>query len=242
MRYQFGVLAILVVITLLAGGMRLSPVEASPLSAPASTTSAGCAIMNDPELDAVYGISPWISTQFFAGETLIIKGTLGYHLAGTILVLVIRDDSDNVLAEIHDNEGPLLYSVQFTFETNAVVKLFWQETAKRNFTWDVSCISPSEMDPDMGALPGSDMVTLPDTAVSGKFVSTTALYWAPKPGAVTDAVMKAGQTLWVLGVDSTGQYYQVVLSGKYLWVPVWTMAPNPDQVWLSHPLPTTVVD
>jgi hypothetical protein len=90
--------------------------------------------------------------------------------------------------------------------------------------------------------PGRDMVEIPSQAVVGAFVENTALLFSPDANAASDNVMTIGQTLWVLGVDSSGQYYQVLLSGDKYWVPVSSMGPNFDDVWNGTPLPTTVVD
>jgi hypothetical protein len=32
-----------------------------------------------------------------------------------------------------------------------------------------------------------------------------------------------------------------MMAGKFFWVPVQTMGPNPDEVWKSRPLPTVVI-
>jgi len=102
---------------------------------------------------------------------------------------------------------------------------------------------PAEEEPEeVVPGPGPDMVPLPEGAVVGKFVEDSLLYFAPDFEASTDLTMPAGKTLWVLGVDASGQFYHVVLSGKYLWAPVSAMAPNDDNVWLSEPLPTDVVE
>jgi hypothetical protein len=90
-------------------------------------------------------------------------------------------------------------------------------------------------------LPGPDMVPIPATAVVGSFVSTTPIYFAPQLDAGTDIVMEAGKTAWVYGVDTSGAFYRVMLSGKFFWVPVSTMGPNYDDVWQGRPLPTEVV-
>jgi hypothetical protein len=91
------------------------------------------------------------------------------------------------------------------------------------------------------SLPGPDMVDIPSTAVVGAFVVTTPIYFAPQADAATTTVMEAGKTLWVYGVDASGKFYKVMMSGKFFWVPVSTMGPNYDAVWQGHPLPTDVV-
>lgn len=90
--------------------------------------------------------------------------------------------------------------------------------------------------------PGPDMVPIPDSAVVGKFLAWTPLYYLPHLDAPTDYNMEPGQSLWVFGVDASGQFYQVLLSGKLIWAPVESMGPNYDAVWNGTPLPTTVVE
>ncbi len=91
--------------------------------------------------------------------------------------------------------------------------------------------------------PGPDMVPIPAGSVVGKFVTTTTLYYAPDFAAVTypPAVMDAGKTLWVIGTDKSVQFYQVLLSGTFYWVPVETVGPNDDSLWRNTPLPTQIV-
>jgi hypothetical protein len=89
--------------------------------------------------------------------------------------------------------------------------------------------------------PGPDMIDLPEWAVVGTFTQMTPLYYDPAQGATSDSTMDSGQSLWVLGLDDTGAFYQVVLSGQYLWVPVGTIGPTYSAPWNGYPLPTEVV-
>lgn len=88
---------------------------------------------------------------------------------------------------------------------------------------------------------GNDMIDLPDTAVVGSFVDYTPLYYLPVEGATSDYAMEPGKTLYVFGVDATGKFYKVLMSGEFYWVPVDKMGPNFDDVWRGTPLPTNVV-
>jgi hypothetical protein len=91
--------------------------------------------------------------------------------------------------------------------------------------------------------PGPDMVALPAQAVVGQFVKSTPIYFAPSADAAHPSmVMEAGKTLWVLGVDASGGFFKVLLSGQPFWVPVDSMGPNYDDVWNGTPLPGTVVE
>jgi hypothetical protein len=94
---------------------------------------------------------------------------------------------------------------------------------------------------DAPPVPGPDMINLPAWAVVGTFTQTTLLYYDPAQGATSDSTMDVGQSLWVLGLDETGAFYEVVLSGQYLWVPVGTIGPTYSDPWNGRPLPTEVV-
>ena len=96
--------------------------------------------------------------------------------------------------------------------------------------------------PTFGAIAGCEAaLPLTTDSVVGAFVTDADLYWSP--GKLTDpiATITAGNTAWVLGVDSTGSYYKIVWVCQLLWVPVSTMGPNFDKVWNGSPLPTAVV-
>jgi len=90
-------------------------------------------------------------------------------------------------------------------------------------------------------VPGPDMVVIPATAAVGTFVAETPCYGSPDPGAATSIIIPAGKTAWVFGVDDGGDFYLVMLAGKFFWVPVATMGPNYDALWGGRPLPFEVV-
>jgi len=79
-------------------------------------------------------------------------------------------------------------------------------------------------------------------AVVGSFVDDAILHFAPWEGATSQYVMAAGKTAWVLGVDETGAFYQVIWGCEHHWVLVETMGPNYDEVWQGHALPTEIVE
>ena len=85
-------------------------------------------------------------------------------------------------------------------------------------------------------------VNIPETAVVGAFASTTAVYWKPGSLVNPEVEIEQGKTAWVLGMDANGQYYKILWSCQYLWVPVGTVGPNFDMVWKGTPLPTNVVE
>ena len=84
-------------------------------------------------------------------------------------------------------------------------------------------------------------MALPEGSAVGQFVANALTYW--RPGDLTNPLVTipAGKTAWVLGMDETGQYYKIIWACNYLWVPISTMGPNPDQVWNNTPLPTGIV-
>jgi len=86
--------------------------------------------------------------------------------------------------------------------------------------------------------PGVDMVALPEGSAVGTFLFATPLYYAPASGAVTNVVIEAGKSLWVTGLSKDGLFYQVVLSGQFLWVPVEALAPTNSAPWNGVPLPS----
>ena len=97
--------------------------------------------------------------------------------------------------------------------------------------------------PDADAsAPGPDMVPIPPQAVVGTFTTATPLHYTPALDGASSYVMEAGQSLWVLGVDETGTFYQVLLSGNTYWVPVANIGPTYDEVWGGAPLPTEVIE
>lgn len=64
-------------------------------------------------------------------------------------------------------------------------------------------------------------------------------YYAP--GQLAPGVFLNPGTYWVIGLDESEEFYQVLLSCQYLWVPVGVMQPNFDRVWQGRPLPTLII-
>ncbi len=91
-------------------------------------------------------------------------------------------------------------------------------------------------------LPGPDMVYMPSWSVMGRFVEDTELLYAPDLLAGTGKFIEAGKSLWVLGLDESGEFRQVVFSGGYYWVPVDSMAPIDEAPWYGRGLPGEIVD
>jgi hypothetical protein len=93
------------------------------------------------------------------------------------------------------------------------------------------------------SVPGCDQFISLQDAVVGLFLTTTDAYWKPSFDSLTNPVItiEEGKTLYVFGVDKSGTFAKVLLVCTFLWVPRGTVGPNPDDVWLSTPLPTRVV-
>ncbi len=89
--------------------------------------------------------------------------------------------------------------------------------------------------------PGPDMIPIPEHAVVGTLLRTTPVYYAPDPLAVGTIELETPMTLWVFGIDQSGEFYLAMLAGKTFWLPVDAVGPNYDEVWNGKPLPTTVV-
>ena len=85
-------------------------------------------------------------------------------------------------------------------------------------------------------------VPIPASAVVGRVLQDTLVYWAPRPDALVPMVLPAGKTVWVLGLDTGGRYYKIAWVDAYLWVPREALGPNPDPIWHGMPLPTAVVE
>jgi hypothetical protein len=191
-----------------------------------------CAALNDPRMDNLWALtatggpgSP--STTMYAGETIHVSAGPPVALYPTEINLFIND---TVIATAPYPGG----SITYTLPTDMLVWAVGAHTGSQanGVTWDISCRS---------AAVGRDMIHIPSQAAVGTFLDWTMLLGSPTPGGVSEYWMAPGQTLYVFGLDSTGQFYQVLLSGDLYWVPVTSMGPNYDRVWNGTPLPTTVV-
>ena len=103
-------------------------------------------------------------------------------------------------------------------------------------------VESGDLAPESVPVAGPDMVYIPETAVVGTFTANTALYFDANAECASAHQMSEGQTLWVLGINEAGTFYQVLLSGQTYWVPVNNIGPNYDNVWHGTPLPTVIVD
>ncbi|MBP8972553.1 MAG: hypothetical protein KBH93_01645 [Anaerolineae bacterium] len=110
-------------------------------------------------------------------------------------------------------------------------------------TPDGGCFAIDNIQTSLTALPGCDMLLpIPATAVGGTFVADAPLYWAPGKLTSPLVTITAGNSARVLGLDASGQYYQIIWVCDLVWVPTATLGPNYDAVWNGAPLPTGVVE
>ena len=108
-----------------------------------------------------------------------------------------------------------------------------------DITYVMSASGSGAISPNTG--PGPDMIPIPDYAVVGALLRSTPVYYAPDPAAVGTVELEVPMTLWVFGLDQSGQFYLTMLAGRKFWLPVEVLGPNYDDVWHGRPLPTTVV-
>jgi hypothetical protein len=78
-------------------------------------------------------------------------------------------------------------------------------------------------------------------AVVGRLNANTQALWAPSFRAPTDTILEVGTTWWVLGTDTSGRFYEILVSCQPVWVPASAMGPNFDEVWNGRPLPSDVI-
>jgi hypothetical protein len=181
----------------------------------------------------------FVFDTFYMGETITVDITL----AGATQV-DLRIPQPTVVDSLFAN-GQLSYT--FPADTYiAGMDLIVVGPAGFYYTWHCTA-APEVPVVEVEAVveepvPGPDMVAIPVGAVVGTFTTTTALYWSPDAADATSDVMLVGQSLWVYGLDSSGAFYQVLLSGKTYWVPVGAVGPTFDAVWNGTPLPTTIVE
>ncbi len=114
------------------------------------------------------------------------------------------------------------------------------------FNWSDSVFAQDGV-PYPGASEPGCQIDIPAGSVVGAFLADTPLYWTPEEGGTSGEyhighTAKVPKTAWVIGQDESEQYYKIVWSCQYLWVPKDTMGPNFDEVWEGTPLPTRIVD
>jgi len=230
-----------------------------PLVAPASAGTvnfSGTLDGSDPTMPVVF-ISPPVCTG--QGATLVAYEskqftvdtagvyTFSLTLTGNLSMYLFAGSFNPAAAfptcVAADNADPIEFSYGLVPGTTYFAVVFDDSFTQDGGTYTATISGPGNI--LLGGAaggPGPDMIPLPPTAVVGAFVVSTPIYFAPRADAVTTIIMEAGKTVWVFGLDESGQYYKAAISGQYFWVPRHTLGPNYDEVWLGRPLPTITVE
>ena len=216
---KFHLLAFAAIFVVLLGSTSFAPSVAQS----AATLSPGCQKLNDPFWDGHYGLGLMPGYDFWAGEGIIMRAT--NDPSATTITL-------NVHGQTVDT-SPFPGAVSYVFPEDVVSESLDWIVDIGDADWTVSC-SP----------PGCDtFVSMTPNAVVGRFTADAPTYWAPGELVKPQVTIPAGKTAWVLGMDASGNYYQIVWACDKLWVPVSSMGPNVgDPVWDGAPLPTDVVE
>jgi len=178
-----------------------------------------------------------------AGETITVRLDCA---PGSPLdpYLQLFSSSMTLLADADDNGGPCLhwYSAYIVFTAPASDTYIIRATS-----FDYA-VGPSWNPGPNGAYiltisseGWCNPVAIPAGSVVGTFLTDTVAHWAPGKQTEPPVVFTAGKTAWVVGIDESGEYYQLAYLCNYLWVPVESMGPNYDAVWNGTPLPTGAV-
>lgn len=94
---------------------------------------------------------------------------------------------------------------------------------------------PCEPDPICG-------IAYTNAAVVGSLPFNQQAYWAP--GKLATGVSVNAGTYWVNGIgtaENGAEFYQIIVSCQYLFVPVAAMQPSYEPPWSGEALPTTAI-
>jgi hypothetical protein len=202
---------------------------------------------------------------FVSASTTCQEGTFSFRAgeSGSPALSGPTLSGPNVLVEVVDGQGTLLgtkeYSVPYTGGLYHGT-IGYSQTPVESVTFELYAypqVSPgmtgaSQLParlyladtvtiPDPCASPGCDQLIPMDGAVMGLFRADAPAYSVPGQLVMPPVTIQAGKTLYVFGQDASEQYYQVLLVCTFLWVPKNTLAPDPEPLWHSTPLPTTIV-
>ena len=214
--YLLGFVAVLVV---LLGSTNLAPSVAQG----AAALSPGCQALNDPFFDShPYGSGVVAGYEFWAGEGIVMRAT--NDPSATTITLTVHSQTVST--------SPFPGAVGYTFPENVASETVRWSVDAGLADWAVSCSAP-----------GCDAyVNMTPNAAVGRFTADAPTYWAPGELIDPPVTISAGKTAWVLGMDASGSYYQIIWACDKLWVPANAIAPNVgDPVWSGVPLPTDVV-
>lgn len=89
-----------------------------------------------------------------------------------------------------------------------------------------------------GVVNGTCNLSIPAGSVVGEAPLGAQIFYAP--GQATNLTLNPG-TYWVVGQDTSGEFYKIVLSCQFIWVPVASMQPSYQAPQNGAPLPTRVV-
>lgn len=215
----------------------------------------------------VVAVVVWIPTaQASTYEGTVEITCTGFTASGTGAHILDRDNTgigqEALRIVAYDGAGTTLFTLSYSnslgsYAGGIIGTTPWTTPPAYNpITWELWSLSGNGLNTQLdvraigecAGLPylpvaGCDlMMPVPPTAVGGTFVASAPVYWAP--GKLTDPVLTipVGSTARVIGVDASGDYYKIVWSCDFLWVPVETVGPNYDNVWNGKPLPTDVVE
>lgn len=88
--------------------------------------------------------------------------------------------------------------------------------------------------------PSCPLASIPPGSVVGRLSAIAQLYY--EPGLASPGLFLPGGTAWwVTGLDSTGEYYQIIIACQRMWVEADLMGANFDSPWFGFPLPTTSI-
>ncbi len=164
--------------------------------------------------------------------------------------------TEQVRIDVFDGAGTVIYTVTFsnalaTYAAGLIDTTAYSTAPQYNpITVVVTSLAGNDL-PEVSTvigtgscagLPtyGNACIALTPDAVVGDMPFSTQAYYAP--GKAANGVVLNPGTYWVLGEDESGEYYKIVLSCQYLWVPVNSMQPSFQAPWSGQPLPMTVVD
>jgi hypothetical protein len=224
-------MATVVILALIALGVPFGQVSFAAPSAASNT----CASM-DGRLFDTSNYSENFSVALNAGDTIGGTGITVKFPSDLIRDVFVQIDG------VDYAQGFEPFGWSYTAPTTATYNILVEvHIGKGVFTAGRWTCTAVHSEPSAAPRPGPDMIAIPSGAVVGTFLADTPLYYAPDLSSVTTTTMKAGKTLWVFGVNADATFYQVVLSGQKLWVPVKVLGPTAAAPWNGWPLPTTVV-